>query len=299
MEFDPKKIVKDVVFRDPIANCDGYYSHRNAKDRDGNLTYASMRSRGMNYKQPVSHGKPARYFQFLMEIVANPGLTRKEILKKVYPEDKMLLDSHTAAKLARDKNSPTYRNWQASRDAAGMVHVSDAAGYMNTYFSALNADGFIRATTKNTYYPTAKAIKFVEDFIDEVDPQYVPENLKDRDEDFDLTDMVSRALEESNKKPEDKKPLREGKFHNIYGFKVDDKENPCHVEDSVGNHWEIDLWSSGEVEPFESFEDAVEDMNNTLRDATTEEELGTDFDHYAREFTKFVQDILGEKYIKA
>ena len=77
--------VGSMKFRDPPENKDSFYKRRTARDKEGNFTYISKASNGMNYNSPVKkNGEPRRYFQFLMEIVANPGITRKEILKKVY-----------------------------------------------------------------------------------------------------------------------------------------------------------------------------------------------------------------------
>lgn len=416
--------VGNMKFREPPKNEDGYFRKRDARDKDGNLTYISKSGSGMNYNRPVTKsGEPRRYFQFLMEIVANPGITRKEILRKVYGDELKTPDWDYVRELQKDNGLWWDEAIEASKAEGYGKTASESKAYMNTYFAGLHADGFTRVTTKGEIFPTAKGSKFVHEHLDEVDPNYIPEelmnktfepilestNLKENMNDYDtiyvtvadslididefgnptaedggekadkimfildshfqcvyddvvsdpeagpegdemvssgifectigelrelldhydfidpendlivgtrirtitdetdgtehkaiddrIYDVYSAIYDSDHLEENTKAPLKES-FKNIYGFKVDDPERPCHITDSEGNHWEVDLWTSGDTEPYEGFDDAVDGMIDCLNQCTTEEELGTSFEHYAKAFTRFVYDILGEKYIE-
>lgn len=161
--------VGNMNFRKAPENKDGFYRHRNAHDKNGDLTYISKGSKGMNYNNPVTKdGKPTRYFQILMEIVANPGITKKEIIKNIYSKNKYKpsVDPVFYYKHA-GRTSNVVRGWE-----------SEAPGYLSLYFTGLHADGFLRITTKGEYFPTAKGSDFVQQHIDDVDPKYLEEDKR-------------------------------------------------------------------------------------------------------------------------
>lgn len=153
--------VGNMNFRKAPENKDSHFSKRTARDKNGDLTYISKRSKGMNYNNPVTNdGKPTRYFQILMEIVANPGITKREIIKNIYSKNK-------------HKTNGYY-----SKIASGWE--SEHPGYLSIYFAGLHGDGFFRITTKGEYFPTAKGSAFVKQYINDVDPKYLEgENLFD------------------------------------------------------------------------------------------------------------------------
>lgn len=181
--IDHSMDVGNMHFRKPVENRDGYFAKRDAVDpATGEKTYASRFHPGMNYAHPVMNsGKPVRYFQFMMEIVANPGITRKEIIAKVYPKDRTLCQ--VSGKFLGKDEDGNYR-WEHE----DYVHPSQGKGYMNSYFSAFSADGFVRTTTKGELFPTKKLILYVRDHIGEVNDEYT--------EKFDsISDLKSRLNE--------------------------------------------------------------------------------------------------------
>lgn len=196
--------VGGMKFRNPPENKDSYFKRRTARDKEGNLTYISKVTNGMNYGNPVKkNGEPRRYFMFLMEIVANPGITRKEILKKTYSDKHRVPDWRDVRRRARDLAADSASSIEAHRKAVEDSKAEgygrkayEVKGYMNSYFTGFHADGFIRVTTKGEIFPTAKCSDFVREHLDEVDPKYIPEEL------------VDNRLEENKKLKRNKENMR-------------------------------------------------------------------------------------------
>jgi len=194
--------VGNMNFRKAPENKDGYFSKRTARDKNGDLTYISKRSKGMNYNNPVTNdGKPTRYFQILMEIVANPGITKREIIKNIYSKNK------------NKSNPPGYY----SKVTAGWE--SETPGYLSMYFTGLHGDGFFRVTTKGEYFPTAKGSAFVKQYIDDVDPKYLEEDERLFDdileENHGNNELSSSRIKESSDLEEDFFDFRDDMIHAI------------------------------------------------------------------------------------
>lgn len=194
--------VGNMNFRKAPENKDSCFSRRNARDKNGDLTYISKRSKGMNYNNPVTNdGKPTRYFQILMEIVANPGITKREIIKNIY-----------------SKNKYKSNGW-SSKVTAGWE--SETPGYLSIYFAGLHGDGFFRVTTKGEYFPTAKGSAFVKQYIDDVDPKYLEEDerlfddILEEKSNNNNTLLSSSRIKESSDLEEDFFDFRDDMIHAI------------------------------------------------------------------------------------
>ena len=182
--------VGNTNFKKAPENKDSYFSKRTARDKNGDLTYISKRSKGMNYNNPVTNdGKPTRYFQILMEIVANPGITKREIIKNIY-----------------SKNKYKSNGWSSKRTAGW---ESETPGYLSIYFAGLHGDGFFRITTKGEYFPTAKGSDFVKQHIDDVDSKYLEEDTRLFD---DILEENSSNNESSSSKMKESRDLEEDFF---------------------------------------------------------------------------------------
>lgn len=258
-------------------------------DKDGNLTYISKASNGMNYNNPVKkNGEPRRYFQFLMEIVANPGITRKEILKKVYGDERKLPDWDDVNRRVRDMRDADRKiSWfeadsKAQEDSKAEGYgrtISDAKGYMNTYFAGLHADGFIRVTTKGQIFPTAKCSDFVHEHIDEVDLKYIPEELSDNR--FEESKKLKYKKENMRTYREAKglTPEQEERCINEAAFYVDVREVPT-VQEVLDlfndDEWYIDFFGANQIEAARrivelskmDYKEFFERYHNVLEDST-------------------------------
>lgn len=252
--------VGSMKFRNPPENKDGYFKRRTAHDKEGNLTYISKASNGMNYNSPVKkNGEPRRYFQFLMEIVANPGITRKEILKKVYGDEHRLPDWDDVNKRVKDMaaDNPHISWFEADRKATedskaeGYGRTTyEARGYMNTYFSGLHADGFIRVTTKGQIFPTAKCSDFVREHIDEVDFKYIPEELADNRFEESKKLKGKKVNMRTYREAKGLTPEQEERCINEAAFYVDVREVPTiqEVLDLFNDdEWYIDFFGANQI----------------------------------------------------
>lgn len=257
--LDEELEVGGMKFRNPPENKDSFYKRRTARDKEGNFTYISKASNGMNYNNPVKkNGEPRRYFQFLMEIVANPGITRKEILKKVYGDEHKLPDWDDVNKRVKDMaaDNPHITWFEADRKATedskaeGYGRTTyEARGYMNTYFSGLHADGFIRVTTKGEIFPTAKCSNFVKEHIDEVDPNFIPEELVDNRFE-ESKKLKGKGNMKTYREAKVLTPEQEERCINEAAFYVDVREVPT-VQEVLelfnDDEWYIDFFGANQI----------------------------------------------------
>jgi hypothetical protein len=251
--------VGGMKFREPPENKDSFYKRRTARDKEGNFTYISKASNGMNYNNPVKkNGEPRRYFQFLMEIVANPGITRKEILKKVYGDEHKLPDWDDVNKRVKDMaaDNPHITWFEADRKATedskaeGYGRTTyEARGYMNTYFAGLHADGFIRVTTKGEIFPTAKCSNFVNEYLDEVDPSFIPEELADNRLEENKK-LKGKGSMRTYREAKGLTPEQEERCINEAAFYVDVREVPT-VQEVLelfnDDEWYIDFFGANQI----------------------------------------------------
>lgn len=90
-------------------------------------TFKQARLGDATFGRPFTKdGRPTTYMKMLMAICEEPGITRKEIIRKVYGDEK-----------------------------------AEMPGYMNTYMSAFYHEGWTDTTGKGGVYPTKKLLRYM------------------------------------------------------------------------------------------------------------------------------------------